>query len=157
MQDYKFYHGLATKYKKFTGLKIVHYCFMPNHVHFMIGVNPQSDLASFMQRLNLSFYYYYQKRRKYVGHLWQGRFKSKPIEKDDYFLCCGKYIELNPVRAGLCESPADYPFSSYASYALGKPDYLLDMDPFYPDLADTPKGRQKAYCNIVIPESYLAK
>jgi len=156
-QNYRFYHQLAVKYKKLTGIKIIHYCFMPNHVHFMIGVKPASDLATFMKRLNLSFFYYYRRNREYVGHLWQGRFKSKIIEKDDYFLCCGKYIELNPVRAGLCDSPQDYPYSSYAFYALGKPDYLLDMDPFYPGLADTLKGRQKAYCNIIIPEDYPGK
>jgi len=150
--DYRHYLDLAGKFKKEAVVKICHYCLMPNHVHFLIGVAPETDLANFMKRLNLSYFFRYRKRREYVGHLWQGRFKSKVLGKEDYFIQCGKYIELNPVRAGLCELPEEYPFSSYAYYAYGKKDTLLDDDPFYSSPGRRLQERQKAYREMVISE-----
>lgn len=149
VNDYLFYLWLLGKYKREAAVKIIHYCLMPNHVHILAEVAPESKLCSFMKRVNLVYFFRYRKRREYVGHLWQGRFKSKIIERGSYFVQCGKYIELNPVRAGLCEMPEEYPYSSYSYYAHGKKSELLDMDPLYTDLGSTPQERQAAYRNLI--------
>ena len=150
--DYRFYLWLARKYKREEAINIIHYCIMPNHVHFLVGLAPESNLACFMKRLNLNYFFHYRKKREYIGHLWQGRFKSKILGKEDYFIQCGKYIELNPVRAGLCELPEEYAFSSYAYYAHGKEDMLLSEDPFYSSFGKTVQEQQAVYRDMIISE-----
>jgi putative transposase len=125
---------------------------MPNHIHLLVGVAEESNLSRFMKRLNLKYFYYYKKKHNYSGHLWQDRFKSKIIDKDEYFIQCGKYIELNPVRAYLVLSPADYLFSSYRHYSLGFKDELVDDDPLYIDLSNATVRRQERYRSLVINE-----
>ena len=156
-KDYRFYLWLAGKYKKEAAVKIIHYCLMPNHVHFLVGVALQSNLASFMKRLNLVYFFHFRQKRRYVGHLWQGRYKSKIIDKDSYFIQCGKYIELNPVRAGLCQMSEEYPFSSYMHYAYGEKNELLNEDPFYTASAKTPQERQASYREMLTSETTLGK
>ena len=78
-----------------------------------------------MKQVNFSYFHYFKRQNKYSGHLWQGRFKNSIIENDSYLLQCGKYIELNPVRAAIVNRPEDYPYSSYKYYAYGKEDKLL--------------------------------
>lgn len=156
-KDYKFYLWLAGKYKREAAVKIIHYCLMPNHVHFLVEVSPESNLASFMKRLNLVYFFHFRKKRGYVGHLWQGRYKSKILDKDSYFIRCGKYIELNPVRAGLCRTLEEYAFSSYMYYAYGKDDELLSEDPFYADFGKTPQERQASYRELVTGEIVVEK
>jgi putative transposase len=155
--DYRVYLDLVAEYKKEESITIIHYCLMPNHVHFLLNVTPESNLASFMKRLNLNYFFHYRKKRTYVGHLWQGRFKSKLIETDDYFIQCGKYIELNPVRKGLCTLPEEYLFSSYEYYAYGKENALLNENPFYPDFGKTPQEQQAFYRNMVIGDIVRGK
>jgi hypothetical protein len=71
----------------------------------------------------------YCQKYEFVGHVWQGRFKSMKIESDAYLLACGNYIEMNPVRAGLTDNPKDWTWSSYAYYAQGQRDDLINDDP----------------------------
>ncbi|MCM8763314.1 MAG: transposase [Candidatus Omnitrophica bacterium] len=150
--DFRIFYKIAYALKLEEGIKILHYCFMPNHVHFLIGLTKKSQLARFMKRLCLKYFYSYQRKYAYSGHLWHSRFKSKIIEDDAYFIQCGKYIELNPVRASLVKQPQDYLFSSYRYYAQGTQDKLIDTDPFYLTLADTPEERQQHYQKTIINE-----
>ena len=87
-----------------------------------------------------------------MGHFWQDRFKSQPIGKDNYFIQCGKYIELNPVRAAIVRHPKDYTYSSYTFYSEGKTDPLITGDMFYQELGNTGKERQMIYKEIIIDE-----
>lgn len=151
-RDLKAYYLLLSRLKKEESIKVFHYCLMSNHVHLLLEVKEESNLSRFMKRLNLKYFYYYRKRRNYSGHLWQDRFKSKVIEKDEYLIQCGKYIELNPVRAGIVKVPEDYPFSSYLHYGWGKEDKLLDDDPLYMNMGENPTARQLAYRNMLIKE-----
>ena len=105
----------------------------------------KTNLASFMKGLNLSYFSYYKRKYGYIGHFWQGRFKSLLIEKDKYLLACGIYIERNPVRAKIVKRPKDYPYSSYNFYALGEKNLLLNVDPLYEDLGRGKKERQENY------------
>jgi putative transposase len=80
-----------------------------------------------MQGLNLSYARWFNKKYNKVGHIWQGRYKSMIIQKDEYFLDCLNYIEMNPVRANLSQAPSDYPWSSYGVRVLGEKSTLLDI------------------------------
>lgn len=150
--DFKAYCLLLKKLKHEESIRIFHYCLMSNHIHLLLGVVENSNLSRFMKRLNLKYFYRYQKKHNYIGHLWQDRFRSKLIEKDEYMIQCGKYIELNPVRANIVKRPEDYPYSSYLHYSLGLEDELLDDDPLYIGLSDDAVIRQFAYKNMIIGE-----
>lgn len=152
-KDFKIYYSLLTELKRQESVKIMHYCLMANHVHLLVRVSELSGLSSFMQRLNLQYFYYYRKQHAYVGHLWQNRFKSKLIQKEDYLIQCGKYIELNPIRAGIVKFPQDYPYSSYPYYAFGREDAIVDMDPLYIDLGKDELSRQANYQQLLLAEA----
>jgi len=103
-----------------------------------------------MKQVNLTYFHYYRKAYGYFGHFWQDRFNSNIIETDPYLLQCGKYIELNPVRAGIVSHPAQYPYSSYRFYAEGRPDSLITPSPAYLGLTDSAADRQKQYVDFVV-------
>jgi len=105
-----------------------------------------------MKKLNLSYFYYFKRNYSWIGHFWQDRYKSKPVGKDRYFIQCGKYIELNPVRANIVKKPENYSFSSYNHYAKGVKDKLITEDFFYQDLAKNQLQRQRAYQELVIAD-----
>ena len=93
---------------------------MPNHVHLIGQPKELKNLAKFMQGLTRSYTAHFNQRYKKVGHLWQGRFKSKIIAKDGYLIDCIQYIEHNPVRANMVKAAIEYPWSSYREKALGQ-------------------------------------
>jgi len=118
---------------------------MPNHTHLIVAINPKSNLSRFMKQLNLSYLQYFGKKYNYCGHLWQGRFKSLIVSRDSYLIACGRYIELNPVKAQLVKNPRNYRWSSYNIYAYGIKDDLVTYNPIYLDWGDTETNRQKNY------------
>jgi putative transposase len=77
------------------------------------------------------------------GTLWEGRYKSSVIDPERYLLTCCRYIEFNPVRAGIVEAPADYPWSSYGTHAYGRPDDLLREHSCYLDLGKDNRAPHK--------------
>ncbi|MCX5696574.1 MAG: transposase [Candidatus Omnitrophica bacterium] len=117
-KDYRVYLTQLCKYKKQCGFLLYGFCLMPNHLHIIGEPKVQENLAKFMQKLSRSYTAYFNKRYKKVGHLWQGRFKSKAIIKDGYLIDCIQYVEMNPVRAGLVKSASDYPWSSHRERVL---------------------------------------
>jgi putative transposase len=92
---------------------------------------------TYVQRLN--------PRYNRTGTLWEGRYKASLLQSDEYLLTCQRYIELNPVRAGIVAAPGDYPYSSYRHHAMGNADPLLIPHPLYIGLNTDPATRQKAY------------
>ena len=97
------------------------YCLMSNHVHLLLE-DKTDNLSSFMKQLCESYAMYYRKVTGRVGHVFQGRFWSEPVNSDEYFLAALRYIHANPEVAGMCQTP-DYPWSSYKSY-LGDPGFV---------------------------------
>lgn len=91
-EDFKFFLRQAKKYKQKFGLKIYHYCVMPNHYHFLIEPSSKESLVGFMQALILVYAQYVQRKYGKVGHIWQERYKSPVLEKEDYLARCGYYI-----------------------------------------------------------------
>ncbi len=114
-------------------------------------------------RLTLTYSSYFNKKYQGVGHIWQRRYKSPIINKDNCFIWCGLYIEINPLRAGLVEKPEDWQFSSYGFYAFGKAhpliEKLIDIDLYYyQGLGNFLKKRQeryRQYINDIINETFL--
>ena len=98
---------------------IIHtYCLMSNHYHLLVET-PEANLSLSMQWINVSYATYFNRKRKRHGHLFQGRFKAILIDADEYLKHLSRYIHLNPVRAKMVSSPADFPWSSYPGY-IGK-------------------------------------
>ena len=93
--------------------KVIHYVLMSNHYHIIVFNSVPENLSNGIKLLNQSYTQYFRKKHDGVGHLWQDRFKSFVIQDGKYLLKCGRYVELNPVRAGMVISPEDYKWSSY--------------------------------------------
>ena len=127
-EDYEIYRLRLRKYKVRYGFLLYGYCLMPNHPHMIGEIENSKDLSCFMHDLNRSYTAFFNKKYKKVGYLWQGRFQTKIITKDQYLIDCINYIELNPVRAGLVKSPMDYPYSSYRERVFGEDNGLLMLD-----------------------------
>lgn len=144
-RDFIVYKETLSRLKDEQPFKLYHYCLMTNHVHMVIETNKNTELSKLMKRINLSYYQHYKKRYGYSGHFWQDRFKSLLIEKDQYLSACGFYIERNPVRAKMVKLPGQYSYSSYACYAFGKDDSLLDKDPCYEILGKNGPQRRSEY------------
>lgn len=129
--------------------RLSHYCLMSNHLHLLGQIRQGAVLPKLMQFLLFEYSRWYRHQTGYVGHLWQGRYKSPLVAAESYFLECGRYIERNPVRAGIVQHPEDYPWSSHRYYAMGTADPLLDDDPFYASLGPDAATRQQRYREFV--------
>lgn len=149
-EDFRFFLQQVKKYKEKFGVKIYHYCVMPNHYHFLIEPNSKESLVGFMQALMLVYAQYVQRKRGKVGHIWQERYKNPVIQTEDYLAYCGYYIEDNPRRAGLVKNLKDWPSSSYHFYAYGEPDPIIDIDPNYLRLGATAEERQQNYRKYIM-------
>jgi len=154
-QDKLRYYQLLKKYKAENQIDILHYCLMNNHVHLIVWLNCHNLLSRFMKQVNLSYFLYYRNNYDYCGHIWQGRFKSNIIDTDIYLMQCGKYIELNPSRAGLVTDLNMYSHSSYNFYANGHPDPVLSPNPLYFELSTCPEVRRKRYQEFVLDQKVV--
>lgn len=118
---------------------------MTNHVHFLCTPQATAAISLMMQSLGRRYVQYFNRRYQRTGTLWEGRFKSSLVQSEVYLLELYRYIELNPVRAGMVADPADYQWSSYQSNALGKETHLLNFHPLYLSLGETTQQRQTRY------------
>jgi len=125
---------------------------MSNHVHLIIETTKTTQLSKLMKRLDLLYYNHYKQKYGYAGHFWQGRFKSLLVDKDNYLLACGLYVERNPARARIVKDAKDYKHSSYKYYAYGEIDGLVDEDINYDSLGKSEKTRQKEYRRLMEEE-----
>ena len=126
--DYKSYIDRLRYYKRKFDFRLYGYCLMPNHVHLLGEIADKTDLSKFMQCLNRSYAAYFNETYDKAGHLWQGRFKSKVIVKDEYLVNAICYIEENPIRTGIVQAPHDYKWSSYLERNLGVSDKKSILD-----------------------------
>jgi len=149
-EDFEKYLELCERYKERYGFKLYHWVLMSNHIHLIIETSGESSLSKIMQGMNLAYTLWFNRKYSKVGHLWQDRFKSGLIEKDSYLLECGRYIERNPLRAGMVRDPMEYPWSSYKVHACGEEDGITDRHGIYELLGTEPPQRQKAYREYVL-------
>ncbi len=127
-KDYRTCILIIKRYKKKFRFLLYGYCLMPNHIHMVGEPGESGNLAKFMQGFLRSYTAYFNNRYDKVGHLWQGRFKSKVIVKDAYLIDCIHYIEINPVRANLSKSAGDYLWSSHRQRVLGRMNDAVLLD-----------------------------
>jgi putative transposase len=118
---------------------------MRNHVHLLLEPATRDGLGKFMKVLAGRYTRYINREYRRSGTLWEGRFKSSPIQDDEYLLACCRYIDLNPVRAKLVKTPEEYPWSSYRVRAFGAESSVVDLDPWYEGLGKTSPSRQQRY------------
>ena len=102
------------------GVQCSHFCLMPNHVHLLAHVKELGRLGQAMHQVQRRCWFWVRRQRPLSGHLWQGRFRSFPIEDEAYLLEAARYIERNPLEAKLVRTPAAYPWSSYRFYVTGQ-------------------------------------
>jgi len=109
-------------------LGLLGYCLMPNHVHLIVVPHQPDSMAKAIRQAHGRYAAYFNTRRQITGHLWQGRYYSCPMD-DRHLWTALRYVERNPVRAGLCESPGGYPWSSARlHFTETRADGLLDLD-----------------------------
>lgn len=113
------------KYKAVSGYRIYAYCLMSNHIHILLKVEKE-DLEQIMKRIAGSYVYWYNWKYYRKGHLFQDRFKSEPVEDDEYFLTVMRYIHQNPVKSEIVNSVSEYKYSSYYEYE--KESQIVDTE-----------------------------
>ena len=121
------------------------YVLMTNHVHLLMTPMAEHGVTHLMQDLGRKYVRYINHGYQRTGTLWEGRYKSSLIDSEVYLLVCMRYIELNPVRAGMVPHPGDYRWSSYGSNAYGNPNALISPHPLYTRLGNDPEPRRYAY------------
>jgi putative transposase len=126
------------------------YCLMGNHNHLVIET-PRPNLSLVMRQLNGLYALRFNLRHRRVGHLFQGRFRSILVESESYLLAVCRYVVLNPVRAGLCNDPADWPWSSYnATVGSAASPVPLALDRLLGAFAPTRRHAQRRYRAYVL-------
>lgn len=148
--DYRRYLDNLLEWKESLGCRLHAYCLMTNHVHLIIdpGDTPE-NLSRLMKRVAGRQTRYVNKLEKRTGTLWEGRFKSSPIETERYLLACCRYVELNPVMAGMVAAPADYPWSSYRQ-KIGLEEAHVDFDPLYLGFGPSESRRREVWRDFVL-------
>jgi len=144
-EDYQYYlKKLGDACKKYE-CELHAYVLMTNHVHLLITPNTAHGISKVMQTIGRYYVQYFNYQYQRTGTLWEGRYKATLIDSEDYLLRCSRYIELNPVRAGMVKAPADYPWSSYHFNALGRENKLITPHAIYNALGVSNEKRRLNY------------
>lgn len=147
-EDYQFFRDClieaATKY----GLAIHAYVWMSNHLHVLATPELEDSISKTFQSAGRRYVQYFNFNYKRSGTLWEGRYRATVVDGERYLLTLMRYIELNPVRAGMTMHPRDYPWSSYGYNALGETgpnSSWLTPHREYQRLGQSPEEQQSAY------------
>ncbi len=143
--DTYFYKDCLQEAAKQQGLAIHAYVLMSNHVHILATPDTDQSISKTLQSLGRRYVQYFNQTHGRTGTLWEGRYRATLIDSERYLLTCMRYIELNPVRAGMVKHPLDYPWSSYAANARGEENALVSPHSLYRRLGRNPQARQSAY------------
>jgi len=149
--DRRDYLATLVECRETMSLKVYAYCLMSNHVHLVVdpGEDPR-NLSLLMKRLAGRHSRRLNLRNSWSGSIWESRFKCSPIESERYLLTCGRYVDLNPVRAGIVSTPSAYDWSSYRTRAGIAPRDWLDPDPSIEALASTEARQHQRYRELVM-------
>ncbi len=127
------------------GCRIHAYVLMPNHIHLLATPESSGALSRTLQYLGRRYVPEFNQRHGRSGTLWEGRFKAALIQSDSHLLACQRYIELNPVRAGLCASAGRYLWSSFRYNGFGEADPVITPHALYLRLDEDADTRRRAY------------
>ena len=144
-EDYQFYLDWLKEAANKNRIKIHAYVLMTNHVHLLLSPFDNTGIPKTLQSVGRKYVQYFNYQYERTGTLWEGRYRATLIDDEQYLFTCMRYIELNPVRAGMVKHPKNYLWSSYHTNALGKPDQLVTPHPRYTALGLDEHERQKSY------------
>lgn len=148
--DYAYYLANLREWKQFYDVEVYAWCLMTNHVHLVLAPRREgAGVSGLMRRLSARQGRYVNRLERRLGTLWCGRFRSSVIDTDGYLLACLRYVELNPVRAGMVTHPADYPWSSYRERMGLAARELLDAEPATSLPGDSEAERRRAYARYL--------
>lgn len=126
--DIKYYISIMYKLIEEHNVKIIAYCIMNNHAHILIETKDLKEMSKYMQRLNMKFGRYYNKKYNRVGYVFRDRYKSEGIYSEEHLNSCIRYIYNNPVKAGICNHAKEYPYSNYKSISNTTVEEYIFMD-----------------------------
>lgn len=126
--DYRVYRALVATYCTEHGVEVWAYCLMPNHVHLIAVPEREDGIRKAFGEAHRRYTRHINLLKSWTGHLWQGRFSSYPMS-EDHLMAAARYVEMNPVHAGLSNHAADYPWSSAKAHCLGTDDELVRVKP----------------------------
>jgi len=126
--DYRAYVELMAEWCGRCGVEVWAYCLMPNHSHLIVVPHSEDGLRRAIGEAHRRYTRMVNFRKRWCGHLWQGRFASFVMD-GPHLLACARYVERNPVRAGLCRRPEQYAWSSARAHVRGKDDALVRVRP----------------------------
>ena len=147
-KDFRSYLAALRETSGELGVSVYAYVLMTNHVHILVCPEQESAVSRMMQQLGRKYVSYFNKEHGRTGTLWEGRFRSSVIRSDRYLFGCYRYIELNPVRAGLVQSVCEYNWSSYRANAMLRPDGLIRPSALWIALGKTAQDRSRRYQRI---------
>ncbi len=147
--DYETPRTLLAEEARANGVALHAYVLMPNHFHLLATPAESEGLARMMQGIGRRYVRHFNQRVGRSGTLWEGRYRCAPLQADAALLDCMAYLDLNPVRAGLVEAPADYAWSSHRHCIGQDGDKALSPHPVYWALGNTPFAREQAYAERV--------
>lgn len=143
--DFRFYLGCLREAASRYGCAVHAYVLMTNHVHLLVSPAAEDGLPRAMQLLGMRYTRRFNRRQGRSGTLWEARYRATLVDTDEYFFTCSRYIELNPVRAGIVDDPGRYAWSSYGVNAGGEVDPLVTPHDLYQALGPTAARRHQAY------------
>ncbi|HUI99479.1 MAG TPA: transposase [Usitatibacter sp.] len=124
------------------------YVLMTNHVHLLATPDHSDSMSLVMKHLGQRYVQYVNRRYARSGSLWEGRFRSSMVDSAGYALVCQRYIESNPVRAGIVQHPGEYPWSSFGANALGHPSDIVVPRAEYLSLGEDDLERRMRYAEL---------
>jgi len=143
--DRRLYLGLLRELCDLYECPVHAYVLMTNHVHLLATPEHSDSMSLVMKHLGQRFVQYVNRRYARTGSLWEGRFRSSMVDSSGYLLMCQRYIELNPVRAGMVSRPEEYPWSSHGANAFGRPSDLVVPRAEYLSLGEDDRERRHEY------------
>jgi putative transposase len=153
LPDYELFIAALREASVRHGVDVHAYVLMTNHVHLVVSPHRAHSVSRAMQSIGRRYVRYFNEQHRRTGALFEGRYRSTIIDSDAYWVACARYVELNPVRAGIVRRPEAYPWSSYGANAFGMPDGVLTPHRVYMALADTPEERQRCWRSACAEET----
>ncbi len=148
-RDFSAYARWLHEFSCEFGVAVHAWVFMTNHVHLLATPRNENGISRMMQCVGRQYVRHFNRSYGRTGTLWEGRFKSSLVDEEGYFLVCQRYIELNPVRAGMVGDPAGYRWSSYHAHALGSMPKLWSPHEVYLRLGSTDFNRRAHYRELI--------
>ena len=156
--DYHAYLDALREYAMKFDCRVHAYCLMTNHVHLLLTPAEPTSCAQLIKHVAQRYSKRLNARRGRTGTLWEGRFHSGVVATEHYALACYRYIDLNPVRAGLAKHPAEYRWSSYRANSYSRLDDFMSPHAAYFALAESTVERAARYvalCTMSLEQNVL--